>query len=474
VGFIGGGAAESFDPGQAGVSGYIGAARDMAMYDRLSQIRPDLSGVDLMLAESFEPNSDNTEWTIRLKSGIEFHDGKSLTADDVIYTIRRAAKDPAHGAYVLTQPMKVKELQKMDELTVRIPLNRAIAELQDSFFTPYGWGILQDGTTDFTKPVGTGPFMFDSFTPGQSGLLKKNPNYWQSGVPYLDELEFQSIPDENARYNALLSGELDAISDMSYAHAKEQQASGAVNVLEGKGPSCVYITMAVDLKPFDDKRVRQAMRLIADREELVNNVQLGFGAVGNDLFGAAGVQYFADDIPQRTQDIEQAKSLLKQAGAEDLRVTLYSSTWGPGMLESATVFAEQAKAAGVTIDVNNSPADTYLTNKYLKVNFGQSYAGYYPLGIWYNLQLVTGGIWNETHWNFDSFDQLVFDAQGESDPGKAQEKYTEAQQIIWDEGGNLIWGTLPFEDGLAKNVRGAEPSGFLALSSCDFRNYWLA
>jgi peptide/nickel transport system substrate-binding protein len=144
------------------------------------------------------------------------------------------------------------------------------------------------------------------------------------------------------------------------------------------------------------------------------------------------------------------------------------------MLQSATVFAEQAKQAGVTINVDNSPADTYISDKYLKVNFGQSYAGYYPMGVWYNLQLVTGGIWNETHWNRPEFDQLVFDAQAQTDEAKAADLWSEAQQILWNEGGNLIWGTLPFVDGLAQNVRGATPSGFLALSSCDFRDYWLA
>ena len=116
----------------------------------------------------------------------------------------------------------------------------------------------------------------------------------------------------------------------------------------------VPIYMAVDLDPFQDVRVRQAMRLIADRPALVEAAQAGFGVVGNDVFGYRQPDYNTD-LPQRTQDIEQAKSLLKAAGKSDLRVTLYSSTVAPGMLESATAFAQQAKAAGVTVKVNNGP-----------------------------------------------------------------------------------------------------------------------
>jgi peptide/nickel transport system substrate-binding protein len=483
IAVIGGGTAESFDPALVGLSADAGYARSIGLFDRLVEIRPDLSGYDLSLADSFEANADATEWTIRIKPDITFHDGKPLTIDDVIYTIKRAADDPSNGAYIFTQPYDVKGIKKQDDLSFTLPLTRPIAGLEQFFFTGLGMSIVQDGAKDFSNPIGTGPFTFDSFKVGESSLMKKNPNYWQTGKPLLDELEINSVMDADARLNALRSGDVDAVSFVPFPAARSaiqgdipqsgQVDGGDIDLLISDAPSHVYITMAVDLAPFDNNDVRQAMRLIADRQALVDTVNVGFGSLGNDIrFPHA--QFYDDQIPQREQDIEQAKSLLKKAGAEGLKVTLYASDWGPGMLNSATVFAEQAKAAGVDITIDNSSGDTYLADKYLKVAFGQSFATPFPIPVMYSLQLVTGGIWNETHWNRPEYDDLVFKAQGEQDEAKATELWAQAQQIQWDEGGDLIWGTTPFVDGLAKNVRGATPNRFAALSGFDYRNYWLA
>ncbi len=383
------------------------------------------------------------------------------------------AGDPSNGANILTKPFDVKGIEKVDDVTLRLPLTRPIADIKTLFFTAYGMSIVQDGAKDFSKPIGTGAFMFDSFKVGESSVMKKNPNYWQTGKPLLDELEINSVGDPDARLNALRSGDVDAISFVPFPAAAKLKDGGDINLLISDAPSHVYFTMAVDLKPFDNNDVRQAMRLIADRQALVDTVQVGFGALGNDI-RFPGVQFYDSELPQREQDIDQAKSLLKKAGMEGLKVTLFASDWGPGMLNSATVFAEQAKDAGVTITIDNSSGDTYLADKYLKVAFGQSFATPFPIPVMYNLQLVTGGIWNETHWNRPEYDKLVFEAQAQTDEAKATELWYEAQKIQWDEGGDLIWGTVPYVDGLAKNVRGATQNRFVALSGFDYRNYWLA
>jgi peptide/nickel transport system substrate-binding protein len=473
IGVIGGGTAESFDPGKVGLSADAGYARAVGVYDRLVEIRPDLSGYDLSLAESFESNPRATVWTIRLRPGVTFHDGKPLTADDVIYTIKRAAGDPSNGAYIFTKSFNVKGIKKLDRRTIRLPLTRPIAGLQQYFFTAYGMSIVQDGATNFKKPIGTGAFMFDSFKVGQSSVMKKNPNYWQTGKPLLDELEINSLMDPNARLNALRSGAVDAISFVPFPDARRLLKGGDIRLLISDAPSHVYFTMRVDRKPFDNNDVRQAMRLIADRKALVDTVNVGFGSLGNDI-RFPKTKFYDNRLPQREQDIDRAKFLLKRAGMSGLKVTLFASDWGPGMLNSATVFAEQAKAADVQITIDNTAGNNYLANKYMKVVFGQSFATPFPIPVMYSLQLVTGGIWNETHWNRSSYDKLVAAAQGEQNEAKARDLWFEAQKIVWQQGGDLIWGTTPFIDGLAKNVRGATRNRFAALSGFDFRNYWLA
>ena len=237
-------------------------------------------------------------------------------------------------------------------------MTKPIAKFQWPFAAS-SLAIIQDGATNFKQPVGTGPFKFDSFVPGQNSLFLRNADYWKHPYPYVDKLTFVSIPDGTTRLNSVVAGQIDACEVLTFAQAREQETSKQIAVLQSPPGIMTPITMAVDLPPFDDVRVRQAFRLIVDRPQLVNVAQSGFGSIGNDLFGK-GQEFYPADLPQREADIEQAKSLLKQAGAENLKVTLYSSTVVAGMLESANAFAQQAKEAGVTINVNNWTAGDVL------------------------------------------------------------------------------------------------------------------
>ena len=472
VAWTGEGAGESFDPG--GFGGAIFGGRQMQVYDRLVEINAEMSDYEMSLAESFEPNADLTEWTIRLRPDVTWHDGSDFTADDVIYTIQRTADDPAHGGNIFTTFMDAANITKMDPLTLRIPLTQPIADLRAFFFNPYGSSIQQANVTDFTNPVGTGPFIVESFEPGVSNLFVRNPNYWREGLPYVDELEFFSTDDATTRLNALLAGDIESSSELSYAVAADEIDKDNIQILTSETGSVLDMLMAVDLDPFTDNRIRQAFRLMMDRPALVENVQLGFGNVANDLLGKPGMAFYNDELPQRERDIEQAQFLLKEAGAEGLNVALEASTWGPGMLEMATIFAEQAKDAGVNVEVVNTPPDTYFAEKYLNVAFGTSAAGAYPIPVWYLLQHATGGIWNETHWEVPGFDDLLFSGLGEPDPAKAQDSFFEIQRQLWEEGGYMIWGNVAFIDGLANNVRGWKPSAFLASNTYQYLEWWLA
>jgi peptide/nickel transport system substrate-binding protein len=250
-------------------------------------------------------------------------------------------------------------------------------------------------------------------------------------------------------------------------------SSGQINILDAKGSSMVPIYMATTLDPFKDNRVRQAMRLIADRPGLVEAAQEGFGVVGNDVFGYKQPEYNTE-LPQRVQDIDKAKSLLKQAGQSDLMITLYSSTVAPGMLESATAFAQQAKQAGVTITVNNGPPNSYFGPNYLKQNFAQTQWPAFALYSWYQQAMAPNAPFNETHWDNPAWTKLYNQAQATVDDAKRKELNFELQKILYDEGGYLIWGFYPLLDGLAKNVQGAVPNPNNVLSNFSFQDFWLS
>jgi peptide/nickel transport system substrate-binding protein len=462
-----GGSTDTLDPGKI-VTG-IDFARTGNLFDPLVSLAPGLVP-HMELAESFAPNHDATMWTIRLRSGVKWHDGKPLTVDDVMYTFRRIQKLSLNGASTVSL-MNLSAMKKMDPLTLQLPLKVAIGDLPSELAITY-FSVVQNGATDFHRPVGTGPFAFVSLTPGQNSVFKRNPDYWLSGQPYVDQLQFTSILDQTARLNALLAGQVECIEAPGFVQTKAQQSAGQINLLISPPESMVPITMAVDTPPFNDVRVRQAMRLIADRPALVNVAQLGFGQVGNDLYGK-GLTDYNDQIPQRHQDLAQAKSLLKAAGHSNLTVTLNASTAESGMLESATAFAQQAKGAGVNVIVNNIPPADFFGAKYLKYVFGQTEWPAYPLINWTTQALAAGAPYNETHWNVPSWNKMFAEARGAVDPAKRQQLMFELQKVLWDQGGYLIWGFFPRIDGLSKKVHGAVPNAAQPLSNYELRQYWL-
>jgi peptide/nickel transport system substrate-binding protein len=470
VGMSTGGPSDTLDP-NAAVS-TVDAARADGLFDHLTTLAIDGS-TQLELAESIEPNSNARVWTIKLRKGVVWHDGSPFTADDVIYTLRRIGAPKSTLAGVSTVAvMDLPSLKKIDPYTLQIPLHVPIADLAPSFSIFY-MAIVKDGTTSFKQPIGTGPFKFQSWKAGESSTFGRNPRYWLDSMPYVDKLVLNSITDPTARLNALLGGQVDCVELLSFAQAKAMRASGQIQLLIPKPVNIVPMTMAIDTPPFNDVLVRQAFRLIAGRPQLVGVAQDGFGAVGNDLFGK-GFPYYDSQLPQRVQDIGQAKFLLKKAGHEKLSVTLNSSTVAPGMLESATAFAAQAQKAGVTVTIKNIPAADYYGSGYLKYGFGQSQWNADTIPQWMEQAVVKGAPYNETHWNIPSFNDLFIRARGELGPAKRAAMYDELQSILWHSGGYIIWGLVPFIDGLAKNVHGATPNPAQDLSNYMFRQYWLS
>lgn len=261
--------------------------------------------------------------------------------------------------------------------------------------------------------------------------------------------------------------------NLDFIQAKAHATDPTVKLVIADTDYVVPIYMRLDRAPFTDNRVRQALRLVANRQQLLQDVYVNYGSTGNDLFGR-GVPYYDSGIPQRQHDPEQAKSLLKQAGfGNGLNLTLYTSTAAPGMLESATAYAAQAKAAGVNIKLFQTPANTYYSGQYyLKVAMGQTnYQGIIPV-MWSDALLTTSP-YNETAWKRPAFDKAFKQAEATQDPAKRQQILNELQQQLWNEGGYIIWGQNDTIDATRPNVHGVLPSRYYLLGGCDFKSYWL-
>jgi len=398
---------------------------------------------------------------VRLRSGIEFNNGKTLTADDVIYSIQRILnpKEGLFGAAGLAS-VDPKNLKKMDANTVRIGLKQPDSTIPDQL-GQYFNGIVPVGyeRKGDLKYVGTGPYKIQSFTAGQQSVAVRNPNYWRpaSEGPWFDQVTVTDFADSAAQVNALLSGQIDAITDIPFAQIDTAKAQG-IQILEGHGGGWLPLCMAIDMDPFTDVRVRQAFRLMADRPAMLEQVLSGHGSVANDLFAPFDACY-SSDLAQREQDIEQAKSLLKSAGKDGMTVDLHTTNGAAGMVDSANVYAAQCKAAGVTVNVKNDP--NYYGDQYLKLAFSVDFwgtRGFLPqvgLGM-----LPPPCPYNETHWPPKSgegsdYISLYNQALKETDSTKRCDIIHEMQKAEYEVGGYII----PFFNNLV-DAHSAKVQGF--------------
>jgi peptide/nickel transport system substrate-binding protein len=453
VGVSGGGPEDSIDAHVLTTDPDI--ARAFQLYEPLAVRNPDYE-LEMLLAESIEADKSPDEWTIRLRDGVTFHNGKPVTADDVLFSLQRIIdpKDPKTGAASISY-IDLKSSKKLDARTVRIKLQAPNVGFPDDV-GQYFNGIVP---TDYDpkNPVGTGPFKYKSFSPGQRSVFVKNADYWREGEPHVDEVAIIDFPDDTARVNALLGQQVDAISNLPAAQIAQAQGNSALKVLVSETGAWQPFTMRVDQAPFDDKRVRQAMRLIVDREQMIQQALSGQGRVANDLYSPFDPA-FNKDLAQREQDLEEAKSLLKQAGQSDLRVELVTAPVFQGLVEAAQVLAEQAKGAGVAIKVRKVDSGTFYGDNYLSWAFAQDF--------WFTRtylgQVAQGSLknspFNETHWNDPDFVKLIDQARGELDEGKRTDLLHEAQKIEYDSGGYIVWSFSNQVDAYNAKVGGFQPA----------------
>ena len=434
------------------------------------------------LAESVEADNP-TQYTIKIRKGVTFQNGKPFTADDVIYSFRRiGTKGNGLTGYAATATMDIKNIKKVDKYTVQLPLLSPDSTVPQTLAS-YTFGMVPVGYQaykgDPSTQVGTGCYILKSFTPGQESVHERNPNYWRGdGSPWFDTVTITDFNDATAQLNALKGGQIDAMTDVPASQVNAVQGSG-IGILNSQTGGWIPLCMAIDMPPFNDPKVRQAFRLIIDRKAILEQVGNGYGQIANDLYAPFDEGY-DKSLPQREQDIAQAKSLLKSAGKEGLAVDLHTTNGASGMVDLASVFASQAKAAGVNITVKNDP--NYYGSSYLKLPFSVDFWG--TRG--YLNQVQQGSLpnspYNETHWPPKSgtgsdFGKLYQQALAETDSNKRIDLEHQMQQYEYDLGGYIIPYFNALIDGYGSNVKGLSPSkGTLNLASFGhgYRTVWFS
>jgi peptide/nickel transport system substrate-binding protein len=462
AGVSGGGANDNIDPHAWGTQ--IDGARVAQMYEWLSG-RDENYNIVPFLATEFTYNSSNTEALVKLRPDVTFHNGKPLDSADVVASYHRIL-DPKVGSAVLGlfAPV-IAAVEPVDKLTVRFKFKFPFTQLEDyvgssdAGIIPVGW--------DAKHPIGTGPFKLESFTPGQTSVFSRYDGYWNQPLPYPDAVTILDLTDDSARVNALLSGAVLAIDSVPYSLIDSVKANPNVNVLNSVTGNWYPITMRVDQAPFNDPRVRQAMRWLINRPQLINDAYGGQARLGNDLY-AIDDPLYAHDIEQREQDIDKAKFLLKQAGHPDgLTVNLVTAPIENGVVESCVVFAQQAKAAGVNVQITKLDNTTYYGSGFMKRTFAVDWWDAESFFASTAYTQTPDAAFPETHYNNPQFNKWYQEAVGTSDVALRHELAHNMQEQLWLLGGEIIPGFVNNIDGYSKKL-----SGFIPNRTGFNLNYW--
>jgi peptide/nickel transport system substrate-binding protein len=465
VGLTGGSGTDTLDP-HKGLT-YLDTARAQALYQPLLQLNTKAQ-TEFVLAEEISPRGSTSEWVIRLRPGITFHDGQPLTADDVIFTLRRIITGKLTGATPLG-PIDVKGLKALDKRTVKVPMTSPYGSFLDQLAYWYYLYVVPVGF-DPKKPNGTGPFKYQSFTPGQRSVFVRNDSYWRSGVPYIDSLTIIDFSDSASLQNALVTGVVHGAGALEGPQITALKSSPGVKTVVSHTGAITPFTMRVDQAPFNDVRVRQAMRLLVDRQQLINSALNGYAVVGADVSSPYDPDY--DTSLQRAQDIPQAKHLLKLAGQQNLTVQLVTSAVATGTVAMATVLQQQAKAAGITINLKTVDPTTFFGPNYLHWTFSQDFYNYSPYLAQVAQSLLPTSPFNETHWHLPRYVSLYHQANATANAATRKQLEHEMQSIDFNEGGYIIPAFIDALDAYSTKITGYSAARVgQPLSDFDFEHY---
>ncbi len=381
------------------------------------------------VAESFEISEDNLIYTFKLREGIKFHNGRDVQVEDIIFSLSRIGGDFPGNSVVRDLAKNIKDIKKIDDRTVAVELKKVDGTILSKFTT----AILPRDVADIEKdPVGTGPFKFIEYLPGQKIVMEKFSDYWIEGVPTIDRVEFAIIKDEQSSILSLQRGEIDLYPRLGSTHIPTVE--GTQNIIVTEQNLMQILSLNNKVKPFDDLRVRQAIAYAINPQEIIDTLDAGLGKpIGTNMSPVMKSYYNADTEGIYTPNIERAKELLKEAGYEDgFEFTLSLPTNYRFHADTGVIVSEQLKKVGIKANLVEVEWGTWLKDIYA----GRKYEGTI---IALDGKIEPYDILNRyisTHRrNFMNYDSAEYDAvmnkiTQTTDEEAKRELYKEAQMIL--------------------------------------------
>ncbi|MFN4140451.1 ABC transporter substrate-binding protein [Aestuariivirga sp.] len=432
-----------------GTVGWGTLGNGLTVFDEKGNVQPDL-------AESFEGSDKAAKWAFKLRKGVEFHDGRTVSAEDVIASIRHhmgeGSKSPVKALLEQVTDIKADGEQIVFQLRAG---NADFPYILSDYHLPI-MPAKPDGSADWESGIRTGAYQLVEYQPGVRTALKRNPNYF--GETWFDTVEVLSIKDPTARTNALTSGEADYIDRVDLKTLQFLQSDPNIEVDQVSGYGHYTFPMNVTVAPFDNPDVRNAMKYAINRQEIIDKLFGGIGTPGNDNPIAASIKYAVDPQPVHTYDPEMARSLLKKAGLESLKVDLsVSDAAFAEAVDAALLFQASAAKAGIEINVVRESSDGYWDNVWLKKPFVASFWHGRPTVDWFlTYAYAADSNQNEIFWKNPRFNELLEAGRSELDEAKRAAIYAEAQQLLHDDGGQIVIAFPKFVSAHSKRVSHGE------------------
>jgi peptide/nickel transport system substrate-binding protein len=427
-----------------------------AIMNATIEIDPDNNPIP-SLFESWDTKPGAAEWVFKVKQGVTFHNGKTLDADDIVYSFNlHRGKDTKSSAAVYLAG--VDDIKATDKHEVTFTLKEGDADLLYSL-SDYHFLVVPKDFNDWSKPIGTGAFKYDAYEPGVSARVVRNENYWNPGRGNVDVAEYTCINDTAARMNALVAGQVDLIHRVDTSTIDLIKAVPNLQLIQKAGGYHAIYAMRCDMPPFDNADLRRAVKYAVDRDQLLKALFNGYGVIGNDTQIPPTDPFYNTELEQYKYDPDKAKFYLKKSGVTKITAPLSASDAAfNGAVDAALLFQANAKAAGVDFPLKKEPADGFWDNVWLKVPFCESYWGGRPCAtMMMTVAMASTAAWNETGWKVPAFDKLLSDAKKEIDHEKRKQMIWELQRMTHDDGGAVVPAFKSWVDAADKKVKNYQP-----------------
>lgn len=431
VGLSGGNSTSSIDP--ATYASEIAICYSRITGETLVNVLP--SGViEPAAAEEWTVSDDRLTWRFRIRTGMQFHDGRPVTSQDAAQTLRRHSDEASQsGAKGLLRGLSdISTDGDWLVLTTETPNADLPYMMADYHF------VLQPngGFDGPASPIFSGPYRWVANEPGIRHTFERFDDHWNDAIGHFETIEILAINDATARTAALRSGQVQLVNRMSPRLAKRLSTLPDLTLQATPSKGHNVFVMHCDTAPFDNNDLRMALKLAIDREDLVKKVLDGYGTVGNDMPINAAYPFFDESIPQRVYDPDQARFHYERSGHSGPISLSTSDAAFPGAVDSAQLFKEHAARAGINIALVREPADGYWSEVWNKKPFcASAWLGRPVQDQIYSTAYLSTSDWNDTRFSNERFDTLLVEARGELDPAKRKEMYSEMGLLVRDEGG---------------------------------------